>query len=99
MKVLILEDEKPIRDLLCINLKRAGFEIAETSTGEEALSIAREQRDFDIAILDLMLPGLSGFEVCTLLRAQFPGWESLCSRPKARKSTRSWAWNPAQTTT
>lgn len=72
MKVLILEDEKPIRDLLCINLKRAGFEIAEASTGEEALIIAREQRDFDIAILDLMLPGLSGFEVCTLLRAQFP---------------------------
>lgn len=72
MKVLILEDEKPIRDLLCVNLKRAGFEVAEASTGEEALNLARDRRDFDIALLDLMLPGMSGFEVCTRLRAQFP---------------------------
>lgn len=72
MKVLILEDEKPIRDLLCVNLKRAGFEAVEAATGEEALKLAGEQRDFDIAILDLMLPGLSGFEVCTRLRGQFP---------------------------
>lgn len=72
MKVLILEDEKPIRDLLCVNLKRAGFEVSEASTGEEALGIAGDRKDFDIAILDLMLPGLSGFEVCTRLRKQFP---------------------------
>ncbi|KAI7260362.1 hypothetical protein KC345_g10100 [Hortaea werneckii] len=72
MKVLILEDEKPIRDLLCVNLKRAGFEVAESSTGEDALSIARDRKDLDIAILDLMLPGMSGFEVCTRLRALFP---------------------------
>lgn len=73
MKVLILEDEKPIRDLLCVNLKRADFEVAEASTGEEALRIAGDRKDFDIAILDLMLPGMSGFEVCTRLRGQFPG--------------------------
>lgn len=72
MKVLILEDEKPIRDLLCVNLKRAGFEVTEASTGEEALILAGEQKNFDIAILDLLLPGLSGFEVCTMLRGQFP---------------------------
>ncbi|WP_310830156.1 response regulator transcription factor [Paenibacillus pedocola] len=72
MKVLVLEDEKPIRDFLQVNLKRAGFEVAEAATGEAALAAAREQRDFDIAILDLMLPGISGFEVCAHLRREFP---------------------------
>lgn len=72
MKVLVLEDEKPIRDFLLINLKRAGFEVVEASTGEEALAAARDQKDFDIAILDLMLPGVSGFEVCEGLRGMFP---------------------------
>lgn len=72
MKVLVLEDEKPIRDFLQVNLRRAGFEVTEAATGEAALAAAREQRDFDIAILDLMLPGISGFEVCALLRREFP---------------------------
>ncbi|MGN7763578.1 response regulator transcription factor [Paenibacillus sp. 22594] len=72
MKVLVLEDEKPIRDLLRINLKRAGLEVVEAATGEEALTIAGEQRNFDIAIVDLMLPGISGFQVCDELRRQFP---------------------------
>ncbi|MHA6533240.1 response regulator transcription factor [Paenibacillus sp. BAC0078] len=72
MKVLVLEDEKPIRDLLRVNLKRAGFEVVEAVTGEEALAVAGDHKDFDIAILDLMLPGISGFEVCGRLRRQFP---------------------------
>ncbi|WNS43150.1 response regulator transcription factor [Paenibacillus sp. MMS20-IR301] len=72
MRVLILEDEKPIRDLLSVNLRRAGFEVFEASTGEAALSIVKDRKDFDIALLDLMLPGMSGFEVCRRLRAEFP---------------------------
>lgn len=72
MKVLILEDEKPIRDLLSINLKRAGFDVVEAATGESALAIAGKDRDFDIAIIDLMLPGISGFQVCGELRRQYP---------------------------
>lgn len=61
-----------------MNLKRAGFEVTEAATGEAALAAAREQRDFDIAILDLMLPGIGGFEVCAMLRREFPGWASSC---------------------
>ncbi|OKP96119.1 response regulator transcription factor [Paenibacillus sp. P46E] len=72
MKVLVLEDEKPIRDLLRINLKRAGLDVVEAATGEEALTIAGEHRNIDIAIVDLMLPGISGFQVCDELRRQFP---------------------------
>ncbi|MRN56870.1 response regulator transcription factor [Paenibacillus monticola] len=72
MKVLLLEDEKPIRDFIRVNLKRAGFDVVEAETGEYALSVALEQRDFDIAILDLMLPGISGFHVCERLRSNFP---------------------------
>jgi DNA-binding response OmpR family regulator len=72
MKILVLEDEKPIRDFVRINLKREGFEVMEAATGEEALRIAEEQHDIEIAILDVMLPGISGFHVCENLRKSFP---------------------------
>ncbi|GGF89284.1 DNA-binding response regulator [Paenibacillus albidus] len=72
MKVLILEDEKPIRDFIRINLKREGFEVVEAATGEDALVVAKVQQDLDIAILDLMLPGISGFDVCQQLRQDNP---------------------------
>ncbi|MEI7025078.1 response regulator transcription factor [Paenibacillus sp. y28] len=72
MKILVLEDEKPIRDFVRINLKREGFDVVEAATGEEALHIARQQEDIQIAILDVMLPGISGFEVCGSLRRNYP---------------------------
>lgn len=72
MKVLLLEDEKSIRDFVRINLKREGCEVVEASTGEEALEIAESQSDIEIAILDVMLPGIDGFEVCGRLRKKYP---------------------------
>lgn len=72
MKVLLLEDEKSIRDFVRINLKREGCEVVEASTGEEALEIAESQSDIEIAILDVMLPGIDGFEVCGRLREKYP---------------------------
>lgn len=72
MKVLLLEDEKSIRDFVRINLKREGYEVIEASTGEEALEIAQKQSDISIALLDVMLPGIDGFEVCGQLRKQYP---------------------------
>lgn len=69
MKVLILEDEKSIRDFVRINLKRQGIEVVEAETGEEALQKVEQASDIDIALLDVMLPGISGFEVCEKLRA------------------------------
>ncbi|MFF0829619.1 response regulator transcription factor [Brevibacillus sp. NPDC003359] len=72
MKVLLLEDEKSIRDFVRINLKREGYEVIEAGTGEEALALADQQSDIVIAILDVMLPGIDGFEVCGQLRKKYP---------------------------
>lgn len=72
MKVLLLEDEKSIRDFVRINLKREGMEVIEAETGEDALRLADEEQDIQIAILDVMLPGISGFEVCGSLRKSYP---------------------------
>ncbi|MED1784880.1 response regulator transcription factor [Brevibacillus fortis] len=72
MKVLLLEDEKSIRDFVRINLKREGYEVIEAGTGEEALTLADQQSDIVIAILDVMLPGIDGFEVCGQLRKKYP---------------------------
>lgn len=67
-KVLILEDEDSIRGFIKINLTRAGYDIIEASTGEEALEKANENQNIDVAILDVMLPGIDGFTVCKELR-------------------------------
>ncbi len=68
-KVLVLEDEKSIRDFVVLNLSRAGYEIIEADTGERALELFDASPDIDIAVLDVMLPGIDGFEVCKSIRA------------------------------
>lgn len=72
MKVLLLEDEKSIRDFIRINLRREGCEVVEAGTGEEALQIAERHQGIEIAILDVMLPGMDGFAVCDRLRQRYP---------------------------
>ncbi len=68
-KVLILEDEVSIRSFVVINLKRAGYEAIEAGTGMEALEKLRQNPDIRVAILDIMLPDIDGFEVCRTIRA------------------------------
>ena len=68
-KVLILEDEVSIRSFVVINLKRAGYDVVEAGTGEEALELLKSNPDVGMAILDIMLPGIDGFEVCRSIRA------------------------------
>ena len=68
-KVLILEDEVNIRSFVVINLKRAGYDTIEAGTGAEALQRVRENPDIGVAILDVMLPDIDGFEVCRSIRA------------------------------
>lgn len=68
-KVLILEDEVNIRSFVVINLKRAGYQVIEAGTGQEALDRLRENPDIGVAILDIMLPDIDGFEVCRRNRA------------------------------
>ncbi|HIT35022.1 MAG TPA: response regulator transcription factor [Candidatus Faecousia intestinigallinarum] len=68
-KVLILEDEENIRSFVVINLKRAGYQAIEAGTGQEALDRLQENPDIGVAILDIMLPDMDGFEVCRRIRA------------------------------
>ena len=68
-KILIVEDEKDIRDLLRYNLEAEGFAVIEAGDGEVGLNLAATERPA-LIILDLMLPGLSGLVVCRLLRAR-----------------------------
>lgn len=68
-RILVCEDEDVIRDFVVINLKRAGYEVIDVNCGEEALkTFERERGNFDIALLDIMMPGIDGFTVCKKLR-------------------------------
>ncbi len=67
-KVLVLEDDESIRKFITINLVRAEFEVIEATTGEEALAIFEREPEIEIAILDVMLPGIDGLKVCQHIR-------------------------------
>jgi len=66
--VLIADDDPDIRDLVAFKLEQANFEVIPVSDGESALAVAREQHP-PIAVLDVAMPGMSGLDVCRLLRA------------------------------
>ena len=68
-RILVVDDEPAIRRTLRANLSARGYEVLALETGEEALRAAAEWRP-DLVMLDLMLPGLSGLEVCRALRAE-----------------------------
>ena len=67
-KILIVEDEEAIRSFEAINLKRVGYQTVEAGSGEEALLIYDNEPDFDIALLDISMPGMDGFTLCEELR-------------------------------
>lgn len=68
-RILIAEDEKSIREFIVINLKRSGFDVVEADNGEAALRLYDEyDGNFDIALLDIMMPVIDGLEVCKQLR-------------------------------
>lgn len=70
-KVLVVEDESHIRSFIVINLNISNFDIKEASSGEEALKIC-ENYTPEVAILDIMLPGVDGYKLCEILREKFP---------------------------
>lgn len=68
-KLLLVEDEVAIREFEAINLQRAGYETVQAGSGEEALEIYDSSTDaFDIALLDISMPGMDGFALCKELR-------------------------------
>jgi len=68
-KILVVEDDRNLLDTLKYNLRREGYEAMTATDGAEALDVARRQKP-DLIILDIMLPKLSGFEVCRILRKE-----------------------------
>lgn len=68
--ILVLEDEEAIRELIAINLKRGGYSVTTAASGEEALQKYESDSTIDIAVLDVMLPGIDGFTVCKRIREQ-----------------------------
>ncbi|MBC2577476.1 response regulator transcription factor [Peptostreptococcus russellii] len=67
-KILILEDEIGIRSFVSINLKREGYEVIEAGTGSEAIEKLNSEKNISVALLDIMLPDMSGIEVCKYIR-------------------------------
>lgn len=68
-KILVCEDEADIREFVVINLKRAGYDVTEVGCGEDALEVFDQQQgQFDVALLDIMMPGIDGFTVCKRIR-------------------------------
>lgn len=69
-RILIIEDEFGIRSFVAINLKEAGYEVQEAATGEEGLKLAEEFKP-ELVVLDVMLPGMDGYQVCKVLRESY----------------------------
>ncbi|WP_406346055.1 response regulator [Streptomyces sp. NBC_00648] len=70
--VLLIEDDASVRDGMELVLRRHGYGVATAATGEQALALLAEERGarIELAVLDLMLPGMDGFEVCRRIRAR-----------------------------
>lgn len=70
-RILVCEDEEVIRDFVVINLQRAGYTVVDVPNGQRALEeFEKPDGNFDIALLDIMMPGMDGFQVCKALRAK-----------------------------
>ncbi|GBD30329.1 Alkaline phosphatase synthesis transcriptional regulatory protein PhoP [bacterium HR32] len=69
VQILVVDDERPLVESIRFALEREGYQVVEAQDGVAALELARSQR-FDLVILDVMLPGMSGFELCRVLRQE-----------------------------
>ncbi len=68
MKILVCDDEREIRNIIRLFLERAGYEVVEAECADAALSFLRENRDVDLCIMDVMMPGKSGVEAVSEIR-------------------------------
>ena len=91
-RILIVEDEITISRLIAVSLRRAGYDCTVANDGSTAADLIAEH-DFDLALLDIMLPGLDGYELLGYLRRW--GCRSSLSRPRAPLRTGSEACSSA----
>ncbi|MHB1407877.1 MAG: response regulator transcription factor [Desulfitobacteriaceae bacterium] len=71
-RVLVVEDEESIRRFITLNLNAAGFSVAEAASGEDGIALLKAVAP-QVVVLDIMLPGISGLEVCRVIRESMPG--------------------------
>lgn len=69
-KILVVEDDNTLLEMLEYNLARQGYQVVTAKDGRAALTFARQEKP-DLIVLDVMLPGIDGFEVCRILRKEF----------------------------
>ena len=67
-KILVVEDDDAIREVVALNLRLAGYEVTEAASAEQALAVFSPPAGFDVAVLDIMLPGMNGFSLCETIR-------------------------------
>ena len=67
-KILVVEDEDASREVGALNLRLAGYEVTEAASAEQALAVFSPPAGFDVAVLDIMLPGMNGFSLCETIR-------------------------------
>lgn len=67
-KILIIEDEESIRGFITLNLNRYGFKVLEADCGEDGIALLKKNPDISIVVLDIMLPGIDGFDVAKTIR-------------------------------
>ncbi len=67
-RVLVVEDEAAIREVIALNLRMAGYDVTEAPSAEAALAAMSGGVPFDVAVLDIMLPGMNGFSLCENIR-------------------------------
>ena len=67
-RILVVEDETSIREMVALNLRRSGWEVLEAPTAERALELLNQNEDCQAALLDIMLPGMDGLSLCETIR-------------------------------
>ena len=85
-RVLLVEDEASIRELVALNLKMTGWEVLEAPSAERALELIQKNPPCDVALLDIMLPGMDGFSLCETIRHGDPYIGIIMASAKGQES-------------
>ena len=85
-RILVVEDEASIRELVALNLKMTGWEVLEAPSAERALELIQKNPPCDVALLDIMLPGMDGFSLCETIRHGDPYIGIIMASAKGQES-------------